>query len=469
MSARLESELGSVARLFSAKPRLASVKSPFIPSDLVLLADTWVLLAASWTSRLIVGWVDPGVAVFSLLLFIALVGTRADANRIQATAIEDVRLIMLRSIICFGLTAALVVLTSTGDSTLLLYTASAAATALVASRMAGRKIEITLRRGGARANVLIIGAGEIARQIVSASKEQPQYGLSIVGAVDDEPRYGDDQLGAPLLGGLRDAHRLLREHQVQILVVAFSHTNPGEMVRVIRDAQAVGAAVWVVPRFFELGRAGGGGELLWGLPLVRLGSPAPSHPQWAFKRALDVLLASVGLFIAAPVMALCAAAVLVESGRPALLRQRRVSANGREFTILKFRTMREPDPSLESTEWAANPLRVTRVGAFLRDKSLDELPQLFNVLRGDMSLVGPRPERPHFVDLFSSQYRHYNDRHRVPAGITGWAQIHGLRGDDTSLEDRVVFDNNYIDGWSISEDFRIMARTVKTLMGQGDR
>jgi exopolysaccharide biosynthesis polyprenyl glycosylphosphotransferase len=426
-----------------------------------------ILLVVLWSARIVVGYHDPSVALGTAALFIALTGTRAVPDRLQAPIFEDLKVVAHRTTMAFAVVAALVTLTSTGDLTLLLYTLTAATAALALGRLGARAVESRMRKRGAMTNTLVLGAGAVARQIIHASQEREGYGLNIIGAVDDDPRYASGELGVEVLGALRDAQRLIRERDIRTLIVAFSNTNPGEMVRIIRDAQAHGIAVWIVPRFFELGRAGGADELLWGVPLMRLTPPAPQQPQWQFKRALDVVLAGAAMIAAAPVAALCGLAVLVESGRPILHRQRRVSRDGREFTILKFRTMRPVDSTVEGTEWGADPMRITRVGSWLRDKSLDELPQLYNVLKGDMSLVGPRPERPHFVDRFGEEHRHYNDRHRVPAGLTGWAQIHGLRGDDTPMEDRIVFDNNYIDSWSISEDVRIMARTIKTFMGQG--
>lgn len=174
------------------------------------------------------------------------------------------------------------------------------------------------------------------------------------------------------------------------------------------------------------------------------------------------MLAGIGVLLLSPLMCAVALAVFMESGRPLLFKQKRLGLNGREFTILKFRTMKVVDEVVASAEWAADRRRVTRVGRFLRDTNLDELPQLFNILRGEMSIVGPRPERPHFVQLFSGLYPNYGSRHRFPAGLTGWAQVHGLRG-DTSIEDRVAFDNYYIENWSLAQDTKILAKSVALL------
>jgi lipopolysaccharide/colanic/teichoic acid biosynthesis glycosyltransferase len=202
---------------------------------------------------------------------------------------------------------------------------------------------------------------------------------------------------------------------------------------------------------------------LWGFACHRLEPPDARRAAWcgrAGKRALDVTVAATALLLATPVLAACAAAVRLADGPGVIFRQERVGQDGHRFTILKFRTLRPADEREAATRWTiAQDRRMSGIGRLLRRTSLDELPQLWNVLRGDMSLVGPRPERPHFVERFSKAYPGYAERHRVPVGLTGLAQISGLRG-DTSIEDRTRFDNHYIDTWSLWQDVRIMLRTT---------
>jgi lipopolysaccharide/colanic/teichoic acid biosynthesis glycosyltransferase len=192
---------------------------------------------------------------------------------------------------------------------------------------------------------------------------------------------------------------------------------------------------------------------------MHLKSPAHYRPQWALKRLFDIVVTVGATLVLSPLFLMITAAVYLNLGRPIVHRQRRITRGGRPFEMLKFRTMRIAESQVETTEWAADQARMTRLGSFLRASSLDELPQLFNILRGDMSLVGPRPERPHFVDVFSDRYPEYDARHRLPAGLTGWAQVHGLRG-DTSIEERAAFDNYYIENWSLGKDIRIILRTM---------
>ena len=222
-----------------------------------------------------------------------------------------------------------------------------------------------------------------------------------------------------------------------------------------------------------------GYDTVGGLPLLSFTAVDPKGMQFAVKHALDRVLALLMLILFSPLIALAALAVKLSSPGPVLFKQRRVGRDGRVFDFYKFRSMREPDRNAEPTEADSSALdfllagdvapggvegedRRTAVGRFLRGSSLDELPQLFNVLRGDMSLVGPRPERPEFVELFRNDIIRYGDRHRVRSGITGWAQVHGLRG-QTSLAERVEWDNYYIAHWSLGLDLKILALTLVAL------
>ncbi|MDQ4130723.1 MAG: sugar transferase, partial [Actinomycetota bacterium] len=206
---------------------------------------------------------------------------------------------------------------------------------------------------------------------------------------------------------------------------------------------------------------------------LRIRSVNPKGWQFASKYALDRAVSALMLVPAAPILAAVAAAVKLSSPGPVFFRQRRVGRDGRSFDILKFRTMTAPvarwsgTPSLAESDTAPGGVegedRRTWVGRFLRRTSLDELPQLLNVLKGDMSVVGPRPERPEFAELFERQLHRYSDRHRVKAGITGWAQVHGLRG-KTSIADRIEWDNFYIENWSLRLDFKILLMTLAAVL-----
>jgi lipopolysaccharide/colanic/teichoic acid biosynthesis glycosyltransferase len=227
--------------------------------------------------------------------------------------------------------------------------------------------------------------------------------------------------------------------------------------------------LYVVPVLHTPQHCGGAHDHIGAIPVLRVGRPHLDGPRLAAKRLLDITAASLGLLITAPILLLCLAAARVECGEGVLFKQTRVGRHGRPFPLLKIRTIRETGDSDPDTEWSVDDgPRIGPVGRFLRRTSLDELPQLWNILRGDMTLVGPRPERPHFVELFSDLHQGYAERHRAPVGLTGLAQVSGLRG-DTSIRDRARYDNYYIEHWSMWLDIKVLLRTFGEVIRGGGR
>jgi exopolysaccharide biosynthesis polyprenyl glycosylphosphotransferase len=324
-------------------------------------------------------------------------------------------------------------------------------TALRAARSQGVLLEPTL----------IVGAGHLGVQIAETLQTHAEYGMVPIGFLDGFDGTG---LPLPILGDLSALDRVLSEFEIRRVVVAFGSHREAEMVDVLRACEAASIEVHVLPRFFELGVAPSGPdtEEVWGIPLVRVKRAALRSRSWRMKRAFDLVVATIALVLSAPIFALIALAVRVSSPGPVLFRQKRVGQGGQLVEVLKFRTLQVNDDS-DRTWSVVTDVRVTPVGKFLRATSLDELPQLLNVIRGEMSLVGPRPERPHFVSEFNERVVRYDDRHRVPVGMTGWAQVHGLRG-DTSIEERARFDNRYIEHWSLWRDVVILGRTIAAVM-----
>ncbi|MFF5717471.1 exopolysaccharide biosynthesis polyprenyl glycosylphosphotransferase [Streptomyces buecherae] len=273
----------------------------------------------------------------------------------------------------------------------------------------------------------------------------------------------------PVLAGHEDISRAIAQHGVRAAVLTRTPWEDPQVAALLGLLRARRCAVWLVTAEPEPALAPARSAVpdhLWGFACRRL-APPPRHRIAAVgKRALDVCAAALGLVAVAPLLAACALAVRCSDGPGVLFRQERVGRDGRPFVVLKFRTLRS-DAFESATRWSvADDQRMSAVGRWLRRTSLDELPQLWNVLRGDMSLVGPRPERPYFVREFSQRYPAYRARHRMPVGITGLAQVHGLRG-DTSIEDRVRFDNHYIETWSLWQDVRILLRTAGSLFRCG--
>jgi exopolysaccharide biosynthesis polyprenyl glycosylphosphotransferase len=266
---------------------------------------------------------------------------------------------------------------------------------------------------------------------------------------------------------------------VKHLIVAFSSVADARVSRLIQRCQQLDVEVSVVPRMFDTINNRVGYDTVGGLPLMSFTTIDPNGLQFALKHAADRVLAGLLLVLLAPLTLAAALAVRLTSPGPALFKQRRVGRDGKVFDLYKFRSMRESPVAAQLSGDDETALefmlggdtapggvegddRRTAVGRLLRRTSIDELPQLLNVLRGEMSLIGPRPERPEFVELFRQDINRYGDRHRVKSGITGWAQVHGLRG-QTSLAERVEWDNYYIAHWSLGLDLKILALTVAAL------
>lgn len=324
--------------------------------------------------------------------------------------------------------------------------------------------------------VLIVGAGIVGSQVARRLDSHPEYGLVPVGFLDDDPRSVAEVGGrsVPVLGPVDELDRVVRQAHVRNVVVAFSSVADERLARLIQRSQELGIEVSVVPRMFDTINNRISYDPVGGLPLLSFRAVDPKGVQFTLKHAFDRVLAGLLVVLLAPVLVLITLAVRLSSPGSILYRQRRVGRDGKVFDLYKFRSMR---PAAEHEQHSAlddllggdtapggveGADRRTAVGRLLRRTSLDELPQLFNVLRGEMSIVGPRPERPEFVDLFMQDVVRYGDRHRVKSGITGWAQVHGLRG-QTSLAERIELDNYYIAHWSLGLDMKVLLLTLRAV------
>jgi exopolysaccharide biosynthesis polyprenyl glycosylphosphotransferase len=349
--------------------------------------------------------------------------------------------------------AALVCAPFGGSSGAVLTQAALSVPLLLLGRSIAYAVIRAWRRGGLREPALIAGSGHVGIELASVITEHPEFGLDLVGFAGSP--FPD--LPAPLLGDIGQLGPVVSDHQIRRVIVAFGPTREADLVSVLRTAMLRAVQVHIVPRFFEVGVAPRGSDVddLWGIPVYRVRQAALQRWAWRFKRCVDVVISSVLLVITLPLFAIAAAIVKLASPGPILFRQRRVGQYGDEIELLKFRTL--PVEHVDDA-WNADAEQYHNACWVLRRLSIDELPQLWNVLRGDMSLVGPRPERGYLVEQFNDEVYGYRDRHRLPVGLTGWAQVHGLRG-ETSLRERVRFDNHYIEHWSLWRDLVIMCRT----------
>ncbi|MFG3642216.1 sugar transferase [Micromonospora sp. NPDC047762] len=340
---------------------------------------------------------------------------------------------------------------------------AASAGLVILGRAFTREFAIVARkRRWVEHNTIIVGSGPTAVELARLLRRYPQYGLRFVGCVDTP----DGPSALPLIGSLDDLDSLVRLRECDVVIVADANCSETSLMEILARPRTAECDLWAAT---PLWGSRSHGDHIGAVPVVSIGDITLSGPQSALKRASDIAFASVALLLLSPVLLICAVATLIDGGPGIFFYQERIGRHGRPFNIIKFRSMRPVDEHESQTNWSiANDRRVGPIGRIMRRTSLDELPQLWNILRGDMSVVGPRPERPYFVEKFSAEYPQYAMRHRVPVGLTGLAQVSGLRG-DTPISDRARFDNFYIENWSLWLDVKVVLRTVTEVFRAGGR
>ena len=438
---------------------------------------TWMLalaatdLATAFAASLIV----PGVtwqvfAAFCVFAAVLLVSGGLYRSRLYLSVLDDLPSMWGRVAVAGALVTAVGVIGNQWASRSILYFTAAFAVLQVLTRALAFALARRSRRSRRHQHkTLIMGGGEVGALLARTLIDRPETGLQPIGFLDDDPLLALEDWPVPHLGGNADLVRIVTSRDVDHIVVAFGSAREAAVVDVLRECDRLACEILFVPRFYEVHSTARDMEIAWGIPLVRMRRAPFRSLSWRLKRVIDIAFSGFALAFLAPVLAVCALAVRASIGSPILFRQERVGLDGRPFTLLKFTSLRPVDTTESAQNWnIAQDDRLTAVGKILRRTSLDELPQLWNILRGDMSLVGPRPERPYFVDKFTHQFPRYMARHRVPAGLTGTAQVHGLRG-DTSIADRARFDNYYIENWSLWEDVKILLRTVSQVLGAAGR
>ncbi|MGL6234719.1 MAG: sugar transferase [Segniliparus sp.] len=320
-----------------------------------------------------------------------------------------------------------------------------------------------------RARTLVIGGGKVAQILVQSAAEHPEYGLEPVLVMDDAPMRKSWPESVSVIAHADDLPNIVTKARIQVVVVAFTKQNDRALVDQLRECDELDVEIYIVPRLYEFVHLDRDMDRLHTIPLVRVRRLAFRSIHWQTKRVFSVVAALLGILILSPLLASVALVVKAQAPRhPVFFKQERIGRNGKPFLLYKFRSMRPVPEQASNTDWSPDHTqRVNRFGSFIRKFSIDELPQLWNVVRGEMTLVGPRPERPHFVAQFGETIPSYKARHRVPVGLTGWAAIHGLRG-DTSIADRAMYDNFYIENWSLWLDVKIIVLTLgAVLFGTG--
>lgn len=319
-------------------------------------------------------------------------------------------------------------------------------------------------RGVGDDRILIIGAGEVGRMLLQKVLQNPKLGYQVVGVVDNGKTGASSSVfGIPTLGTIVDIPWIIEKHAIDEVIIGLPESSHQDLVGIISLCEREKVGIRVFPDVFQIMASEVGIGDLGGLPLLTIRDVALQGWKLTLKRGMDVVVSAISLVISSPFLLLTALLIKLESAGPVFYVQERMGLDARPFKILKFRSMRQ-DAEVGGPGWTTeDDPRRTKLGTFMRRFNIDELPQLINVLLGDMSLVGPRPERPVYVEQFRQSIPRYMDRHREKAGMTGWAQVNGLRG-DTSIVERTKYDLWYIEHWSLGLDITIILRTIIQLL-----
>jgi len=335
--------------------------------------------------------------------------------------------------------------------------------AVSAERMAIRSILRRVRLSGHNLQrILVIGAGALGREISQKLLAHRDLGFEVVGFLDDDPGKQAARVGGlPVLGGLKQAEEVVSRHSVDQVYIALPIEAHRKTLQLLQRMGRECVDIKIVPDILQYATLKATLEDVDGTPVINLSQVPLQGWSSLVKRGMDMAMAAAALLVLLPFLPFVALAIWIEDRGPMFYRQERMGLDGKPFMILKFRSMRVDAEASSGPVWAIrNDPRRTRVGGLLRRSSIDELPQLWNVLIGDMSIVGPRPERPSFVREFKHKIPQYMLRHRVKSGITGWAQVHGWRG-NTSIKKRIQYDLYYIENWSLALDLKILWMTLR--------
>lgn len=329
-------------------------------------------------------------------------------------------------------------------------------------RLSLRGVLVMARRKGYNMkHVLLVGYSRAAEEYIDRIKANPQWGYVIHAILDDVTPRGTLYKGIKVVGSIGNLEFILPENKLDEIAITLPLSQYSRLEEIVTQCEKSGVHTKFIPDYNSIIPSRPYTEDLMGLPVVNIRNvPLTRMGNRAFKRAIDICGAAAGLIIASPLMLLIAVLVKTTSAGPVIFAQERIGKHNKPFRMYKFRSMRSQTGQDEEKDWTVeNDPRVTKVGRFIRRTSLDELPQLFNILRGDMSLVGPRPEQTKYVEEFREKIPRYMIKHQVRPGLTGWAQINGLRG-DTSIEKRIDYDLYYIENWTLGFDIKIMILTI---------
>lgn len=310
-------------------------------------------------------------------------------------------------------------------------------------------------------HILIVGDNDLAFTFARRIRENPYLGFVVSGFLGRSEHIGREIEGSKVIGAFKDIDRILDSHRYDRVVLAIPLKYYYKIDELVESCERVGIKAEIIPDYIRYFPAQPSVDMIEDIPIINIRYvPLDDEFNKFLKYTSDYIISIIAIIITSPIMIITAIAIKLTSPGPIIFKQERIGHNGKPFMMYKFRSMKVQDPSEEKSEWTTkDDPRKTRVGDFIRKTSIDELPQFFNVLKRDMSVVGPRPERPYFVEQFKETVPKYMVKHQVKPGLTGWAQIHGCRG-DTSIRKRIEYDIEYVENWHMGLDLAIMIKTV---------
>lgn len=447
----------------------------------LVLIDVLVIVVSLWSSILLrfhttlFGPIGDhlGYETYALFMFIAVIpvylilyfafGLYKPRRTYKNIFSEATQIIKVNIVAFFVLVSILFIINQPDFSRIMLFLLAIIATFLgIIERFIIRSILINMRVNNKNLkHILIVGDNDLAFTFARRIKENPYLGFSIGGILGRPEHIGQSVNGVRFIGSFKDLDRILERHRFDRVVLAIPLRYYYRINELVQSCEKVGIKAEIIPDYIRYFPAQPSVDMIEDIPIINIRYvPLDDDFNKFLKYTSDYIISIIAIIITSPIMIFTAIAIKLTSRGPIIFKQVRIGHNGKPFSMYKFRSMKVQDPGLEKSEWTTkNDPRKTLVGNFIRRTSIDELPQFFNVLKGDMSVVGPRPERPYFVEQFKKDVPKYMVKHQVRPGITGWAQIHGCRG-DTSIKRRIQYDIEYVENWHMGLDLAIMIKTT---------
>lgn len=376
---------------------------------------------------------------------------------------EATQIIKVNIVAFFALVSILFIINQPNFSRIMLFLVAFIASILgIIERFAIRSFLIRLRMDNRNLkHILIVGDNELAFTFARKIKNNPYLGFSISGILGRSEHVGDVIEGVRVIGSFEDLDKILEKHRFDRVVLAIPLKYYDKINELVESCEKVGIKAEIIPDYIRYFPAQPSVDMIEDIPIINIRYiPLDDDFNKFIKFVSDYVISIIAIVITSPIMIITAIAIKLTSPGPIIFKQERIGHNSKPFMMFKFRSMKVQDPREEKSEWTTkDDPRKTKVGNFIRKTSIDELPQFFNVLKGEMSVVGPRPERPFFVNQFKESIPKYMVKHQVKPGLTGWAQIHGCRG-DTSINKRIEYDIEYVENWHLGLDLGIMIKTI---------